>query len=66
MAKADASAGRANGAKEAVRNLHVEVPDSFHRRVKMLCAMQGTSLKDFALEALQEKVVRDEKKAAKT
>lgn len=29
-------------------------------RLKMLCVMQRSSLKDYALEALEEKVRRDE------
>lgn len=60
MVKTDGSVGQ-SAPKEPVRNLHVEVPESFHRRIKMLCAMQGGTLKDYALEALKEKVARDEK-----
>ena len=46
--------------KEDVKNLHVVVPVSFHRRVKMLCAMQSLTLKNYTLMALEEKVARDE------
>ena len=34
--------------------------ESFHRRVKMLCVVQGSTLKDYALSAIEEKVARDE------
>jgi hypothetical protein len=51
--------------KESVKNLHVEVPESFHRRVKMLCVLQGSTLKDYALSALEEKVARDEQEMRK-
>jgi hypothetical protein len=46
--------------KNRVKNLHVEVPESFHTRVKMLCVIKKTSMKDYALAALEEKVARDE------
>lgn len=53
------------GSKEAIRNLHIEVPESFHRRIKMLCAMNGRTLKEYAFRALQEKVSRDSKRSLK-
>ncbi|MBW1832882.1 MAG: hypothetical protein JRJ10_14510 [Deltaproteobacteria bacterium] len=46
------------------KNLHMEVPEAFHRRVKMLCAMQGCTLKDYVVTALEEKVKRDETQMA--
>ena len=48
--------------KPNVRNLHVQVDVDFHKRIRMLCVMQGITLKSFALTALREKVQRDEKK----
>jgi predicted HicB family RNase H-like nuclease len=62
MAKTEGSGSQ----KEPVKNLHVEVPESFHRRVKMLCVMQGSTLKDYALSALEEKVARDEEEMRKS
>jgi predicted HicB family RNase H-like nuclease len=50
--------------KNGRRNLHVEVPEEFHRKVKMLCAMQGCTLKAYAVTALEEKVARDEENIA--
>jgi hypothetical protein len=46
--------------KRVVKNLHVEVPEAFHKKIRMLCVMQGVTLKDYSLEALKEKVERDE------
>jgi len=43
-----------------IKSLHVELPEDFHRRVKMLCVLQGVTLKDYASTALEEKVARDE------
>ena len=48
--------------KPAVKNLHVEVEVDFHTKVKMLCVMQGITLKEYALTSLREKVARDEAK----
>ena len=50
--------------KSKVINLHVEVPEDFHMRVKMLCVIKRTSMKDYALAAIEEKVARDEVKLA--
>lgn len=46
--------------KEPEKNLHIEVPESFHTRLKMLCVIKGSTLKAYALSALEEKVARDE------
>ena len=46
--------------KRVVNNLHVEVPEAFHKKIRMLCVMQGITLKDYSLSALKEKVERDE------
>lgn len=48
-------------AKAQVKHLHVIVEEAFHRRLKMLCAIHGVTLKDYARLALEEKVARDEK-----
>jgi hypothetical protein len=48
-------------AKEPEKNLHIEVPQSFHQRLKMLCVVKDSTLKAYALAALEEKVARDEK-----
>lgn len=43
-----------------VKNLHVELTPDFHTRLKVLVAIQNKSLKGYALEAIKEKVARDE------
>ncbi len=48
---------------EAVRNIHVGAPESFHRRLKVVCASQGVKLREYVLLALHEKLARDEKAA---
>ena len=50
--------------KLPAKNLHVELDGDFHRKIKLLCTVQGVSLKEFATVALEEKFAR-EKKALK-
>jgi hypothetical protein len=47
--------------KEPVKNIHLEVTESFHQRLKVLCVLQKTTLKDYGQAALEEKVARDDK-----
>lgn len=42
------------------KNLHVEMPVEFHKRLKVLVAIRGGTLKDYALAAIREQVARDE------
>lgn len=42
------------------KHIHFDVPEQFHRRVKMLCVMNGTTLQAYMTKALEEKVSRDE------
>lgn len=65
MSEATVAPAKKSATKKAVKNLHVEVPEDFHRKVKMLCVMQGLTLKDYALTALREKVTRDEEEMKK-
>jgi hypothetical protein len=58
MAKTDTTK---DATREPVKNLHIEVPEDFHTRLKMLCVIKKSTLKDYALSALEEKVARDEK-----
>ena len=39
--------------------VHYEIPDDLHRRVKAAAAMEGQTLKDFLIQALERAV--DEK-----
>ena len=43
-----------------VKNLHIEVDDDFHKRLKLICVMKGVTLKDYALSALRAQVEDDE------
>jgi len=65
MPEATSAPAKKPATKKPVKNLHVEVPEDFHRKVKMLCVMQGMTLKDYALTALREKVTRDEEEMKK-
>jgi len=47
-----------------VRNIHVEVDQDFHRKLKMMCVVQGITMKDYALKALQVRLETDEKALA--
>jgi len=50
--------------REKLRNLHTEIPDAFYRKVKMMCAMRGMTLKRYTAEALERQVARDEQNAS--
>lgn len=41
--------------------IHYDVPDDVHRRAKSAAALQGITLKDFVISALEEAVKRQEK-----
>lgn len=45
---------------EKRKHIHFDVAEPFHRRVKMLCAMKGTTIQAYASTALEEKVARDD------
>lgn len=48
---------------EEVRNIHVDAPESFHRRLKVQSATKGMKLKDYVLLALKAQLEKDEKAA---
>ncbi len=48
---------------EHIARIHYEIPDDLHRRVKAAAAMNGQTLKDFLIEALERAV--DEPKPKK-
>ena len=39
-----------------VARIHIEVPDDLHRRAKAAAAMQGVTLKDFVIRALEDAI----------
>lgn len=60
-----ARTGTSNGdPTEPKRNIHIEVVESFHRRLKVLCAVKGVSLKSYAQAAIEERVKRDDAELA--
>ena len=46
---------------EPGKNIHIEVPESFHKRIKMLCVVKGCTLKSYLLAALKDKVDHDDR-----
>lgn len=43
-----------------VAHMNYEVPDDLHRRAKAAAAIEGVSLKDFLIRALEEAVAKAE------
>ena len=39
-----------------VARIHIEVPDDLHRRAKAAAAMQGVTLKDFVIQAIEDAI----------
>ena len=33
-------------------NINIQIPDELHKRIKIVCAMKGVTLKDFVVDAL--------------
>lgn len=44
---------------DTVARIHIEVPEDLHRRAKAAAAMQGVTLKDFVIRALEEAINDD-------
>ena len=47
-----------------VARIHIEVPDDLHRRAKAAAAMQGVTLKDFVIQALEDAIDGDTRKGS--
>lgn len=39
-----------------VARIHIEVPDDLHRRAKAAAALQGLTLKDFVIQAVEKAI----------
>lgn len=37
-------------------NINIEIPDDLHKKVKIKCAIDEVSLKEFVLSAIEEKI----------
>lgn len=46
---------RADGERERMRRLTIDIPDSLHRQIKSQCAMRGSKIADEVRELLREK-----------
>lgn len=46
----------------SVARIHYEIPDDLHRRVKAEAAMQGVTLKDYVIAALEAAAKQHEKR----
>ena len=40
-------------------NINIEIPEDVHRKVKAFCALQGMTIKQFIISALEEKLKKD-------
>jgi predicted HicB family RNase H-like nuclease len=48
-----------------VPRLHIELPDSLHRRAKIAAVQRGVTLKAFVIEALERLVIDQEAEDAR-
>jgi len=37
-------------------NINIEIPDDLHKKVKIKCAIDEVTLKDFIIKTLEEKI----------
>lgn len=51
--------------KRRGRNIHIDVDPEFHRRLKMVIASQETQVQTYCHEAIERRLVSDERAAAK-
>jgi len=42
-------------------NINIEIPEDLHRKVKIFCAMQNITLKDFIISTLESTIKQDSK-----
>ena len=40
-------------------NVNIEIPDELHKKAKIKCAIDEKTLKDFVIEAIEEKIKRE-------
>ena len=43
-------------------NVNIQIPDELHREAKIKCAIEETTLKDFIIKAIEEKLGNKPKK----
>jgi hypothetical protein len=64
MATDKASSNGDTSVGDGRKNIHIDVDGGFHRRIKMMCAYKGVTVKQYALAALEEKLRQDDKDVA--
>ncbi len=37
-------------------NINIEIPDELHKKIKIQCAIEETTLKDFIVKALEQRL----------
>ena len=47
--------------REGARSLFVRIPASLHHRLRVHCAVGDVSLRQFVIEALEEKLAKEER-----
>lgn len=50
--------------EEPRKNIHLDVSPQFHRELKMITAFKGMTLRDYGIQALEEKLASDQAKIA--
>ncbi len=43
-------------------NINIEIPDELHKKLKIQCAVEETTLKDYIVITLEEKLQKGNKK----
>jgi predicted HicB family RNase H-like nuclease len=43
-------------------NINIEIPDELHKKAKIQCAIDEKTLKEFIIEAIEEKLQQKKKK----
>ncbi|MEM4336957.1 MAG: toxin-antitoxin system HicB family antitoxin [Candidatus Woesearchaeota archaeon] len=45
-------------------NINIDIPDELHKQLKVCCAMQDISIKDFIVQSLEEEIKKETEKEA--
>lgn len=46
--------------KQKTKQIQFEVPEDFHRKLKMLCALHGVTIREYVSAAVADKIRGDE------
>jgi len=39
--------------------VNIEIPEELHKKAKVICAVQGTTLRDYLIKALEDKTSKE-------